>query len=81
MRHVRASVVQANFRVTCEFETAFLRTVVFNSKGANFRIGMWVHTYGPGNLDVPGASREFGTVPMKTVLTGVVGRENRLMPD
>ena len=79
MCHVRTSVVQTHFGIACEFENSFPGTAVFNPKGANFRIGMWCHAYRPRNLDVPGATAEFGPVTMETVLVGVPGRENGLI--
>ena len=42
---------------------------------------MWRDAYRPRNLDVPGATAEFGPVTMKTVLMGVLGRDNRLISD
>jgi hypothetical protein len=81
MCHVRTSVVQAHLGIACEFEISFLGPTVFNPKGANFRIGMWRHTHRPRNLDIPGATAEFGSVTTKSVFVGVCGSENWLPSD
>jgi hypothetical protein len=71
MRHVRTTIVQADFGVARQFERSLACAMVCYRELAHFRGYIRRDTDLPEDFDVSGVTAEFGPVSMKGVFVNI----------